>query len=78
MITFTEPTGTDVKTMTVTEGATIAELGPDGQFEFKGLAKGVCQVFLGVKGYHLPDRIEALVDHDVKDLTVTMAAGDHR
>ena len=50
-------------------------LPPDGAFTFTGVAKGVYTVSPAVKGYQQQDpeaRIELLVDHDRKDLNVTL------
>lgn len=49
-------------------------LAPDGRFEFKGLAKGVYEVFASVKGYRAPEGAtgEVLVRGDVANFVVTM------
>jgi hypothetical protein len=49
-------------------------LGPDGLFEFKGLANRVYDVAPSVKGYPLPEGFssEVLIQRDVNDLVFTL------
>lgn len=54
-------------------------LGPDGSFEFKGLANGVYTLSPAVKGYEQRDpeqRIELLIEGDRKEFNVTLYPRD--
>ncbi|MBM3765594.1 MAG: carboxypeptidase regulatory-like domain-containing protein [Acidobacteria bacterium] len=53
-------------------------LGPDGEFEFRGLARGVYSVSPAVKGYIPLDPekpLEFLIDHDRADANITLKPG---
>ncbi|SPE36509.1 exported hypothetical protein [Candidatus Sulfopaludibacter sp. SbA3] len=49
-------------------------LGPDGKFEFKGIAKGVYDLAPSVRGYRIGDAntMEELVDRDISGLMITL------
>jgi hypothetical protein len=52
----------------------MAEIGPDGGFEFRGLPTGIYKVHAAIKGYHPGDGSsgEALVTRDITDLVIRM------
>jgi hypothetical protein len=52
----------------------MAVLAPDGSFEFKGLAKGVYSLGVGIKNYWMPEGStgEVLVNRDVEGVSVLL------
>jgi protocatechuate 3,4-dioxygenase beta subunit len=58
----------------------MAEIGPDGSFQFHGLARGVYDVSAGVRGYQMANNLpgEALVDRDGKTVTIRLEPAPRR
>jgi hypothetical protein len=52
----------------------LADIAPDGTFEFNALAPGIYHVGIGVNGYNSPEDSpqEILVDHDRRDVVIRM------
>jgi len=58
----------------------LADLQPDGSFEFRGLSKGVYRLSPGVRGYQMPEDAtgEVLVDRDRGDVIFRMQPASSR
>jgi hypothetical protein len=53
----------------------LADIAPDGTFEFNALAPGIYRLAIGINGYQSPadSPQEILVDHDRRDVVIHMA-----
>jgi Carboxypeptidase regulatory-like domain len=53
----------------------LADIAPDGSFEFTALAPGIYYLAIGINGYQSPENSpqEILVDHDRRDVVIQLA-----